>query len=94
MYYPNYYPPITLQKVTPNQVSLLSVGLVRTNLYGNVKSKVKFKFLVVDHVRISKSGRTFKKGYLPDWTKRSSPFSKESPESVQPTSWQMILEEF
>ena len=56
-------------KMAPNQVSLLNIGLVRRNLYGNVKSKVKFKFRVGDCVRISKSRRTFKKGYLPNWTK-------------------------
>ena len=52
----------------PYQVSLLSVGLVRRNLYDNVKSKVKFKFCVGDCVHISKSRGTFKKGYLPNWT--------------------------
>ena len=41
-------------KMAPNQVSLLNVGLVRRNLYGNVKSKVKFKFRVGDR----KSRRT------------------------------------
>ena len=30
--------------------------------------KVKFKFRVEGRVRISKSRRTFKKGYLPNWT--------------------------
>ena len=54
--------------MAPNQVSLLNVDLVRRNLYGNVESKIKFKFLVGDPVCISKSRRTFKKGYLPNWT--------------------------
>ena len=54
--------------MAPNKVSLLSVGLVRRNLYGNVKSEVKFKFPVGDCVHISKSRRTFKRGYLPNWT--------------------------
>ena len=53
-------------KMAPNQVSVLNVGLVRRKLYGNLKSKVKFKFHVGDGVRISKSRRTFKKGYLPN----------------------------
>ena len=53
-------------KMAPNQVSLLNVGLARRNLYGNVKSKVKLKFRVGGRVRISKSRRTFKKGYLPN----------------------------
>ena len=42
--------------------------LVKRNLYDNGKSKVKFKFRVGGRVRISKSRRTFKKGYLPNWT--------------------------
>ena len=41
---------------------------MRRNLNGNVKSNVKFKFRVGDRARIIKSRRTFKKGYLPDWT--------------------------
>ena len=56
--------------MAPNQVSLLNVGSVRRNLCGNVKSKVKFKFCVGDRVRIGKSRRTLKKGYLPDWTEK------------------------
>ena len=81
-------------KMAPSQVSLLSVGLVRRNLYVNVKSNVKFKFHVGDRVRISKSRRTFLNGYLSNLTgqKRSSLYAKESPKNVQPTSCEMILE--
>ena len=75
-------------KMAPNQVSLPNVGLVRRNLYGNVKSNVKFKFYVGDRVRITKSRRTFLKGYLSNLTgqKRSSLYAKESPKNLQPTS--------
>ena len=59
-----------------NQVSHLNVGLARRNLYGNIKSKVKFKFHVGDRVHISKSRRTFKKGYLPNWTEEIFTISK------------------
>ena len=55
-------------KISPNQVSMLNVGLVRKNLKSNVKSTVKLKFCVGDCVRISKSQRRFKRGYLPNWT--------------------------
>ena len=55
-------------KLAPNEVSLLNVDLVRRNLYGNIKSKVKFKVSVEDRVLISKSRRTFRKRYLPNWT--------------------------
>ena len=73
-------------KMAPKQVSLLSIGLVRRNFYENVKSKVKFKFCVEDRVRISKSRRTFKKGYLPNWTEEIFTICKESPKSTQSTS--------
>ena len=55
---------------TPASVSLLNVGQVRRKLYGNswVKPIKKLKFKLSDQVRISKSRRTFKKGYLPSWT--------------------------
>ena len=65
-----------------NQVRLLNFGTVRRDLHGNVKSKVKFKFRVGDRVHIRKSKRTFKKGYLPNWTEGSSLFPKELPKSV------------
>ena len=54
----------------PASVSLLNVGQARRKLYGNSWTKPgrKFKFKLGDQVRISKSRRTFKKGYLPSWT--------------------------
>ena len=54
----------------PASVSLLNAGQVRRKLYGNSWTKPgrKFKFKLGDQVRISKSRRTFKKGYLPSWT--------------------------
>ena len=55
-------------KMAPNQVSLTNIGLVRRNLYGKNVSKIKYKYRIGDNVRISKSRRIFKKGYLPNWT--------------------------
>ena len=54
----------------PASVSLLNVGQVRRKLYGKSWTKPgrNFKFKLSDQVRISKSRRTFKKGYLPSWT--------------------------
>ena len=51
-------------------VSLLNVGQVRRKLYGKswTKPRRELKFKVGDQVRISKSCRTFKKGYVPSWT--------------------------
>ena len=57
-----------------NQVSLLNVGLVRGNLYGNITSKVKFQFRLGVLIRINK--RTFKKRYLPNWTEEIFNISK------------------
>ena len=54
----------------PASVSLLSVGQVRRKLYGNSWAKLRreLKFKLDDQVSISKSRRTFKKGYLLSWT--------------------------
>ena len=54
----------------PVSVSLLNVGQVRRKLYGKswTKPRREQKFKSGDQVRISKSRRTFKKGYLPSWT--------------------------
>ena len=55
----------------PASVSLINLGQVRRKLYWNswTKLRKKFKFKLSDQVRISKSRRTFKKGYLPSWTR-------------------------
>ena len=55
---------------SPASVSLLNAGQVRRKLYGNSWAKPirELKFKLGDQVRISKSRRTFKKGYLPSWT--------------------------
>ena len=49
---------------------LTQCGLSEKKLYGKswTKPRRKFKFKLGDQVRISKSRRTFKKGYLPSWT--------------------------
>ena len=54
----------------PASVRLLNAGQVRKKLYGNSWAKPirELKFKLGDQVRISKSRRTFKKGYLPSWT--------------------------
>ena len=54
----------------PASVSLLNVSQVRRKLYGNSWAKPirELKFKLGDQVRISKSRRTFKKGYLPSCT--------------------------
>ena len=51
-------------------VSLLSVGQVRRKLYGKswMKPRRELKFKLSDQVRVSKSRRTFKNGYLLSWT--------------------------
>ena len=54
----------------PATVSLLSVGQMRRKLYGKswTKPRRELKFKLGDQVRISKSRRIFKKGYLPLWS--------------------------
>ena len=46
------------------------MGQVRRKFYANswAKPRREFRFKLGDQVRISKSHRTFKKGYLPVWT--------------------------
>ena len=54
----------------PASVSLLNAGQVRRKLYWKswTKPRRELKFNMGDQVRISKSRRLFKKGYLPSWT--------------------------
>ena len=63
----------------PVSVNLLNVGQVRRKLYGKTAPSVSFKFKIGDQVRISKSRRTFKKGYLPNWTEEIFTVSKLIP---------------
>ena len=53
----------------PASVSVFNVGQVRKKLYGKswMKPREELQFKLGDQVRISKSRRTFKKGYLPSW---------------------------
>ena len=69
----------------PASVSLISVGQVRRKLYSKswTKPRKELKFKSDDQVRISKSHRTFKKGYLPSWTKEIFTVTKIIPR-VQP----------
>ena len=54
----------------PASVSLLNVRQVRRKLHGSPWAKPirESKLKLGDQFRISKSRRTFKKGYLPSWT--------------------------
>ena len=65
----------------PASVSLLNVGQVRRKLCGKSWTKPgrKFKFKLGDQFRISKSGRTFKKGYLPSRTQEIFTVTKVIP---------------
>ena len=56
--------------MAPNQVSLLSVGLVRRRLQRNTVKKTKkmYKYTTGDYVRLSLTKRLFKKGYLNNFT--------------------------
>ena len=57
----------------PVDVNEANVGTVWQNLYGSESTKsTKYKFNIGDQVRISKTRRTFKKGYLPNWTEEGT----------------------
>ena len=55
--------------MAPADVQSKHVMQLRQKLYGTKTQSVKkYKYRVGDFVRISKAKRTFKKGYLPNWT--------------------------
>ena len=54
-------------KMAPSKVRVKDQGKLRQLLYKKERSK-KYKYDLNSHVRISKARRTFKKGYLPNWT--------------------------
>ena len=68
-------------KITPVEASKKkNEKIVRSNLYGNSIKPDKQKFVVGDHVRISKYKRlVFDKGYTPNWTEEIFVISKVLP---------------
>ena len=55
-------------------------NIVWQTLYGEESKKsIQFKFSLGDQVRISKSKRTFRKGYLPNWTEEVFTVTKHIP---------------
>ena len=54
-------------KMAPSKVRMKDQVQLRQLLYKKDRSK-KYKYNLNSHVRISKTRRTFKKGYLPNWT--------------------------
>ena len=64
----------------PVDVNKKNENVAWQNLYGNESSKpVRFKFNIGDKVRTSKTRRTFKKGYVPNWTEEVFTVSKRVP---------------
>ena len=53
--------------MAPSKVRVKDQGKLRQLLYKKERSK-KYKYDLNSHVWISKARRTFKKGYLPNWT--------------------------
>ena len=70
-------------------VSLLNLGQGRRKLYGNSWAKPirELKFKLGDQVRISKSRRILKKGYLPSWAQEILTVTKIIPRV--PTVYQL-----
>ena len=54
--------------MTPAQVGPSNYEAIWHRLYGGGRARKSSKLRVGDNVRISKTRRTFKKGYLPHWT--------------------------
>ena len=52
----------------PIDVSVKDEHVIRKKLYPKIAVRKKYKYSIGDFVRISKARRTFKKGYLPNWT--------------------------
>jgi hypothetical protein len=53
----------------PVDVNKNNENILWQTLYGEESKKsIQFKFNIVDQVQICKAKRTFKKGYLPNWT--------------------------
>jgi hypothetical protein len=64
----------------PVDVNETNESIVRQKLYGEEPEKaVRFKFDIGDQVRINKTRRTFKKGYLPNWTEEVFTVTKRVP---------------
>jgi hypothetical protein len=64
----------------PVDVNKSNENIVWQTLYGKESKKlIKFKFSIGDQVRISKAKRTFKKGYLPNWTEEVFTVTKRVP---------------
>jgi hypothetical protein len=54
--------------IPPVEVTWANQTTVSKRLYGRKGPKKSWKFSPEDRVRLSKANRTFKKGYLPNWT--------------------------
>jgi hypothetical protein len=64
----------------PVDVNKNNENIVWQTLYGKESKKSnQFKFSIGDQVRISKAKRTFKKGYLPNWTEKVFTVTKRVP---------------
>ena len=64
----------------PTDVNKDNEGFVWQKLYGEEPHKsIYYKFNIGDQVRISKARRTFKKGYLPNWTEEVFTVTKRVP---------------
>ena len=77
-------------KMTPVEASIRkNEKIVRSNLYGNSIKPDKPKFVVGDHVRISKYKRlVFDKGYTPNWTEEIFVIDKVLP--TKPVTYSIV----
>ncbi|GFU41393.1 uncharacterized transposon-derived protein F54H12.3 [Nephila pilipes] len=62
----------------PAKVREQDESLIFHKLYGS-KNKIKYKFNIGDQVRISKTVKTFRRGYLPNWSEEIFTIRKRFP---------------
>ena len=76
----------------PVDVNETNESIVWQKLYGEEPEKpVRFKFDIGDQVRINKTRRTFKKGYLPNWTEEVHVYRNETRTSAATCVWNCRL---
>ena len=75
-------------KTSPNSVNVNNESEIRSLLYVPKKLPLKWKFDVGDQVRLTQSRRTFRKGYLPQWT--TEIFTVNSRIPTDPPTYQIV----
>lgn len=78
-------------KMKPSDVNSLNANQLLNTVYNNLKIKMKAKYKVGDHVRISKHKSVFDKGYTGNWT--TEIFKIRKVQNTQPVTY-LLEDEF